>query len=292
MDHSAILGMRSILPNFAGGPNSKMKVDILAIDKPMAKKMLVFNEGNRPFKLWRAKQISAQLRTGEFLTTHQGIAFDWNGHLIDGQHRLWALDDTGITQELQVTWNAAPATFIAIDNGTARSGGDVFAVAGYANSTTVSATARHGVAYLRGAKTMVGGGSRVDSAARLSFAQARPGIEDAVRIGVQIKTACSMTASAAAAAHLLVDDASPNVDKSDWIEGLKSGANIDSGDPRLALRNALLTPGRMKDGVYLMALYIKAWNAYVTGKTIKKLTIVAGDRPQPLVIGGTALGVA
>ena len=53
--------------------------------------------------------IARDMKAGHWRLTHQGIAFDPAGVLIDGQHRLWAIVESDTTL---LAWSAA-ALFIA-----------------------------------------------------------------------------------------------------------------------------------------------------------------------------------
>jgi hypothetical protein len=64
---------------------------------------------------YRAETFGA-LMTGErFDTTHQGIAFGWNGELLDGEARLRAIIATGMTVQVMVTFGLNPAVARSID---------------------------------------------------------------------------------------------------------------------------------------------------------------------------------
>ena len=56
------------------------------------------------------------LQSGNWQLTHQGIAFDKNGVLIDGQHRLWAIVEADVKAPLLVTRGVEPETQEAIDD--------------------------------------------------------------------------------------------------------------------------------------------------------------------------------
>ena len=60
--------------------------------------------------------------------THQGIAFDWNGNLLDGQHRLHAIIECGRTIRMQVTKNLDPEAFKYVDRGVNRNAGDFLSI--------------------------------------------------------------------------------------------------------------------------------------------------------------------
>lgn len=84
-----------------------------------------YNTGNRNLPLSNAKYYAELIRKGEFITTHQALAFtgDINnpGRLLDGQTRLTAVISTGIPIKQWVFWNAPEVTFKAIDGGKSRS---------------------------------------------------------------------------------------------------------------------------------------------------------------------------
>lgn len=69
------------------------------ITPEIAKKYLEKNIVNRPLRNHTLDSLVRDIKNGNFRMTHQGIAFDRYGNLIDGQHRLTAcaLADTPIT---------------------------------------------------------------------------------------------------------------------------------------------------------------------------------------------------
>jgi hypothetical protein len=62
--------------------------------------------------------------------THMGIAFDRDGVLIDGQHRLWAVVMSGKSVEMHVWRNLSQESLLAIDNGRTRTMADILKLAG------------------------------------------------------------------------------------------------------------------------------------------------------------------
>jgi hypothetical protein len=90
---------------------TKIKTQIKNITPAMAEKML--NEANtrtekgeflnRMISERRVRQLATAMNKGRWLVTHQGIALDTNGNLLDGQHRLWAVMRSGCTVPMAVT---------------------------------------------------------------------------------------------------------------------------------------------------------------------------------------------
>lgn len=71
------------------------------------------------------KSLQEAMVRGEWKLTHQGIAFDINGKLIDGQHRLLAVQRSGVSVPMSVTTNVDTETFKVLDIGARRSTGDL-----------------------------------------------------------------------------------------------------------------------------------------------------------------------
>lgn len=61
------------------------------------------NVKNRKLRVRTVDAFAADMRRGKWHTTHQGIAFDEAGNLLDGQHRLAAIVKSGCTIEILVT---------------------------------------------------------------------------------------------------------------------------------------------------------------------------------------------
>lgn len=86
----------------------------------MAAIYLIANVGNRVVKKSNVAYFVKLIKNGEFFTTHQGIAFSEDGRLLDGQHRLLAIIETGIGAWVMVTRGLSDNAFQAIDFGGVR----------------------------------------------------------------------------------------------------------------------------------------------------------------------------
>jgi len=63
--------------------------------------------------------------TGAFLLTHQGIAIDTDGNLVDGQHRLNAILKYGGSVKMLIAYNTDSEAFRGMDRGTTRTISDI-----------------------------------------------------------------------------------------------------------------------------------------------------------------------
>lgn len=102
------------------------RIEIISPKK--AAQWLENNPSNRPIRKKHVLFLSKQMAAGEWQVTHQGIAFDENGNLCDGQHRLAAIVKSGIAVEMMVTQGVARGKFTAFDTGVGRTISDVTGV--------------------------------------------------------------------------------------------------------------------------------------------------------------------
>ena len=86
------------------------------------------NIDNRKVRPHHVEWFSNLIKNGEWILTHQGIAFDVNGRLIDGQHRMLAIAKSGIDTPILVTRNLEPEAYNAIDTHSKRNMADVYKI--------------------------------------------------------------------------------------------------------------------------------------------------------------------
>src|SRR5258708_6776935 len=83
----------------------KMKTPkIILLTPELAEKFLENNHPkNRKIRSAHVARLAKQMTEGKFRTTHQGIATDKDGFLIDGQHRCHAVVKSGVTIAIYLT---------------------------------------------------------------------------------------------------------------------------------------------------------------------------------------------
>lgn len=68
-----------------------MKTELMNLTPQRARELLLMNTNNRAIRNSRVETLRASFERGEYVLSHQGIAFDEDGTVIDGQHRLTAI---------------------------------------------------------------------------------------------------------------------------------------------------------------------------------------------------------
>lgn len=107
-----------------------MHTDIQYISPELASRWLEqHNTGNRPLQSSRVKLIADEIAAGNFMLTHQGIAFAAGTHrLLDGQHRLAGIVAANCGVIMNVSYDVDPGCFLVIDQGSKKTSADIFGV--------------------------------------------------------------------------------------------------------------------------------------------------------------------
>lgn len=109
---------------------SKLTMQIVVVTPTIAEEWLKKNNPkNRSIGSRHVARLVADMEAGRWYLTHQGIAFDVDGQLVDGQHRLEAVRQSGATIEMAVFFYEGKAP-PGIDMTKARSFGDELALSG------------------------------------------------------------------------------------------------------------------------------------------------------------------
>lgn len=113
-----------------------MKTQVVQVTPEMAAEWL----GNTPsfqrkLRAGVVDQYARDMLAGHWTVTHQGIAIDRKGRLIDGQHRLAAIIKSGLTVAMNVTTDAPPSSYSHIDGGLARNAIDALRAGGHDSIT-------------------------------------------------------------------------------------------------------------------------------------------------------------
>src|SRR4051812_23704453 len=202
----------------------------------------------RPLRQGLVRRYAAVMRRGDWHLTHQGIALDETGKLLDGQHRLAAVVMSGMTVRMMVTYGLDADRFDVMDTGAKRTSGDIIKMAGFSNGPGVSAVVRLVIAYDElpdMAWTGIVYQEATSSEHRILevFEQDAERYEEAVRIGASMKGAMKSLLPSAAATWAYVamraeKDGGRN--REEFVHGLLTGENLKHGDPRLLLRRMYL----------------------------------------------------
>lgn len=242
------------------------------VDPTTAAKWLERNVRNRHLRRSIVARYARDMAAGNWRVTGESIKFANNGDLLDGQHRLAAIVESGVTVGMFVTRNLDNDAQVAMDSGTRRTASDAFSLIGGKNTALATATARLAL----GMELALDGGKyNATHAEILTFIGANPDLRDAVDFAQAIfrRTDCLPTVVAYTTWRLARIDATEA--ERFWIDAADK-VGLTPGDPVLALTNRLAEARRKRERVghtELVSAVFRAWNARRDGATVRRLPL-------------------
>jgi len=109
----------------------KIKTRTERISPKKAEQYLALKKTNRPIRKPWVKELAQMMRDGDFHLTHQGIAFNCDGSLSDGEHRLLAIVESGMYVTMNVSRGLTEQAREVIDTGKVRSVADALNLSGH-----------------------------------------------------------------------------------------------------------------------------------------------------------------
>jgi len=252
-----------------------MRSRVQTITPAKAAEMLGGNTSNRPLSKRVVQTLAEAMKRGEWKVTHQGVAIDTNGVLVDGQHRLAAIVEADLPVEMTVFTEVPADTFDVLDTGKRRNAADVLAIEGEQSTHQLAAMVRTVWLYdNRRDLHWSGGGTSVSNQQILETLEANPKIRDFVAVGEQLASEVGMIKSAGGAASYLVSRVNTAKQLEPWFSGVIDGAGLGKGDARLRFRNHMLNMARREAGEVRrrrdtrehVGLYLVAFNAWAAGE--------------------------
>jgi hypothetical protein len=229
------------------------------------------------------------LQENRWQNTGEPIIVSKEGILNDGQHRLLAIKDTGITAEADVRFGVPRVAFKSTGTGKRRSSAQVLGIEGYSNTTCQASIARLVRAY--DANQMASFRARsVEADEILSIVDAD---ERIAQMAAKVQRLRFPPVRTGGFGFVLVIAArSTDVSKVfEFAELVASGVISDESNParrlHVRLRDTAFRHAR-KDQLDLALLTAKAWNAWIQGQSIQAFPVSEADRTSEgfPVIGG------
>jgi hypothetical protein len=247
----------------------------------LAREIIRFQGENRQLRKHVVKKFANLIRSGRFGLTHQGIAFNVLGVLIDGQHRLNACVETGRSIFVLVAFNMPEESYLRVDRGTNRSAGDDLITMGLETTTAqgnrFAAAARVVAAVDKGFDpTLSDTGSFAETFEMPGIKERHPKLADTVGWARLVLARSSVKYPPAGFAGLLtlmreVDDRKAM----GLAERMTIGVPRSVEDPANLIRNAQAA-GRGKSTAgaaraAFMYRFVRAWNHEHAGTTATRL---------------------
>jgi hypothetical protein len=117
-------------------PTADPKVEIITINPAMAHKLLEKNTHNRSISQMTVARLAAAMKTGEWALNNDAIVVDADGTVLNGQHRLQAITQSGATITTLFMQGLKQEAQFTMDLGKKRSYGEHLQILGVSGHTT------------------------------------------------------------------------------------------------------------------------------------------------------------
>lgn len=256
------------------GVETQARVETITPD--MAMELLKRNPNNRQLRMRLSQSIARDIKAGRWQLNGESIILDEDGNILDGQHRLYAcvLADEPITALVVRGVMRAAAT--TIDTGAKRLASDVLGMAGESNRHQLAAIIRRVLLWDEGYRLNLSGGARITTAHELlDFLADHPECRPAAEFASNSAKVMDCFPSVVGLAHVLFKRVDETGDADVFLTAWRTGADMWSGHPVLALRNSLranVIGGRQRYVEHeQLGLAIIAWNHMRKGRNIVRM---------------------
>lgn len=261
------------------------------INPAKAQEYLNTSKGNRKINRATVEMYAQSMKNGEWSLTSVPIIFDRDGVLIDGHHRLEAVKLAGVSIEIFVSRGVDNSCRLDLDCGLHRTVAQLIGWDGLKNNVTVAAAVQFSFRLENGLSlTEANATKRVKKTSKYMverFEKDRKNFIEAANFAVSIYNAAHLLNKSMIAGtyyHLTTKLGWSNHVVSSFFEqacSLKTAPNLMIEKFRvIAFKNALSQKGKLNNN-FLYALLIKAFNYYVSGKTVKRLFFDVDNEKYP-----------
>lgn len=244
-----------------------MNYELKTITPETAKRMLGLNVGNRAINKRHVDSLAREMQNGRWKINGDTICLN-GSKLIDGQHRLHAVVQSGVTIKSLVVEDLPSDVFDTKDVGKRRSAGDTLSVLGKRNANRLAA------ALVMVDKYMTG---RADRNVQYSNTEVElllgkyPDLED--HIVTSISGRMLLTPAVLDSCFYIFSRIDRDL-ANDFVNSVMRGVGLIEGTAWYVLRERLINNSLSKAKLpksYMMALCIKAWNFQRVNKRVTYL---------------------
>lgn len=259
---------------------SKVKPREVNMTPSAAAKILEKNTKNRPLSQPSIRKYSNAMKAGRWMLNGEPIIIADDGTLIDGQHRLQAVVNSGMTVPMIIVTGVSKSAFRTVDIGKKRTGADAISThdSKFEKNRMITAAAAK-IVYNFESDVFVKNREKLENDLLIDFLEQNRGIPRSVEFALGLHTARKIVpASALAALHYLFSK--KDIDMAErFFNKLNTGENLKKDDPINVLRNKLFILSQ-EVGVIrsreVIPFLIRTWEAIRNDEVIDKL-IVAKD---------------
>lgn len=254
-------------------------VEKVDVTPELAREWLGFNTHNRNLREQIVHQYAQDMRADCWKWNGEAIKFAIDGALLDGQHRLAAIIEAGVSVPMLVVVDLAPLTQETMDSGVRRKFSDALALRGETNVVAVASITRAVATWEAGYRRLNDRRFIPTNAQLFATLERHPWLRDIAKAAIVTSRGCGLPTSVIGLCWWLFGQKDAD-DAEHFFARLADGQGLVKGMPIYELRETV--DGRNhpvrgeRSTMYLTAITIKAWNAFRAGEAVGVLRFRSG----------------
>lgn len=258
---------------------TKPATQILLVGPETAERWLKQNKSNRNIRPANVRVYARDMAAGHWQMTGEAIKFDQTGALIDGQHRLSAVIESGACVQMLVVFGLAPESQQAMDAGARRTASDALGFAGKTNTAVLAHAVRCAIAWEGGALRTVGSNlPTVSNSEVVAFVDLNPAIADA-GAGIHGYRVQGRSHGVAAFARFILRQIDAEA-ADEMFDRIIDNRTSGSGDPVNAfIRRMAAAKGNKEHVGHAMEIHMlfRTWNAIRSNEALHRIQVSGGQ---------------
>lgn len=256
--------------------DSHVSVAFVTVTPDTATRWLAGNTLNRTVRAAKVNQYANDMTNGRWTVSNDDLCFSPDGKLLNGQHRLLAVVKSGCTITFSAKRNVPLEAMKSMDSGAGRRTADALRFAGEKHASWLAAAIKLCVLYTDGRIYKDSALQALSPAEHMVFLDEHPDIRVSLTEVMTPATKLDANPTPIVAAHWIISRVNETALATYFFDQIESRFNEPSGSPVWAIESRLRELRRNKTVLpprnYLY-LYLKGWNVYAAGKTVRTLTI-------------------
>jgi hypothetical protein len=254
--------------------------EIVQITPAMAVDLLERNPDNRRLRPAKLAQMISDMREKRWSFNGEPIIVADTGELNDGQHRLEAVVQSGVTLTALMVFGIDRATRTTLDQGASRTAGDFLHMLDMPNAYSIAAIGRMVLAYERSDRKTLGRDRDITTAEVMERATTDLALATSATYSNrhQRRMAPFARATIIGFCHYVLMDKDAQ-DAMKFMDQLCTGENLQRGDPAYMARTRLQSTTDKKSRLARVEIIFRAWNAFREGRELAMIP-VKGALPE------------
>jgi hypothetical protein len=256
-----------------------MESSIVNMTPAKARRILAKNERNRVLRPDYVRQLAGAMERGEWIVNGESVQIAEDETLLNGQHRLSAVVDSGVSVPMLVVRGLPASTQMTVDVGGRRTLSDVLALHGETDTTNLGAVLGLLFRYRNKARLDYSARTAPTIAQALELLEKEKGLRETLGFARQVFRETRMRLSVVALLLYLFEEADPGAGQK-FFDALcePRDEEPDSGVRRLRAHLDRIRKERKYkfSTIVLSAMTIKAFNAWREGRGVDSLSYRSG----------------